>query len=114
MAALLVVAIGHAMTPPRALPCEKIHPFHSHRYFCVVTLEGKIAGSGDIKTGKLAANNVKVSIAGSGDAKVWAKDTLKISVAGSGYVAYYGDAKVSQSVVGSGSVKRLGSVPAGI
>ena len=38
MASLLVVAIGHAMTPPRALPCEKIHPFHLHRYFCVVTL----------------------------------------------------------------------------
>src|SRR5450759_2749578 len=28
MAALLVVAIGHAMSPPRVLPCEKIHPFH--------------------------------------------------------------------------------------
>ena len=28
MAALLVVAIGHAMSPPRALSCEKIHPFH--------------------------------------------------------------------------------------
>ena len=28
MAALLVVAIGHAMSPPRALPCKKIHPFH--------------------------------------------------------------------------------------
>src|SRR5450759_5814333 len=28
MAALLVVAIGHAMSPPRALPCETIHPFH--------------------------------------------------------------------------------------
>ena len=38
MASLLIVAIGHAMTPPRALPCEKIHPFHLYRYFCVVTL----------------------------------------------------------------------------
>ena len=28
MAALLVVAIVPAMSPPRALPCEKIHPFH--------------------------------------------------------------------------------------
>jgi hypothetical protein len=25
---LLVVAIGHAMSPPRVLSCEKIHPFH--------------------------------------------------------------------------------------
>ena len=31
--------LGHAMTPPRALSCEKIHPFHLHRYFCVETLD---------------------------------------------------------------------------
>jgi hypothetical protein len=28
MAALLVVAIDRTMSPPRALPCEKIHPFY--------------------------------------------------------------------------------------
>gem|GEM_PF-3294632 len=28
MAALLVVAIVRAMSPSRALPCEKIHPFY--------------------------------------------------------------------------------------
>ena len=28
MAALLVVAIESTMSPPRALPCEKIHPFY--------------------------------------------------------------------------------------
>jgi len=33
MAALLVVAIVRAMSPPRALPCEKIHPFYLPRYF---------------------------------------------------------------------------------
>jgi hypothetical protein len=36
MAALLVVAIVRAMSPPRALPCGKIHPFHPFylsRYF---------------------------------------------------------------------------------
>jgi hypothetical protein len=37
---LLVVAIVRAMSPPRALPCEKIHPFYLFRYFCVETLEG--------------------------------------------------------------------------
>ena len=26
------------MSPPRALPCEKIHPFYLYRYFCVTTL----------------------------------------------------------------------------
>jgi hypothetical protein len=33
MAALLVVAIEPAMSPPRALPREKIHPFYLSRYF---------------------------------------------------------------------------------
>ena len=42
MAALLVVAIGSAMSPPRALPYEKIHPFYLHRYFCVTTLAGRV------------------------------------------------------------------------
>jgi hypothetical protein len=37
MAALLVVAIELAMSP-RALPCEKIHPFYLPRYFWFVTL----------------------------------------------------------------------------
>ena len=26
------------MSPPRVLPCEKIHPFYLYRYFCVTTL----------------------------------------------------------------------------
>jgi hypothetical protein len=38
MAALLVVAIEPAMPPPRALPCEKIHPFYLPRYFWFTTL----------------------------------------------------------------------------
>jgi hypothetical protein len=32
MAALLVVAIVRAMSPPRALPCEKIYPFYLELY----------------------------------------------------------------------------------
>jgi len=35
MAALLVVAIEQAMSPPRALPHEKIHPFHFVSLFLI-------------------------------------------------------------------------------
>ena len=42
MAALLVVAIVPAMTPPHALPCEKIPPFYLFPYFWFATLAAKI------------------------------------------------------------------------
>jgi hypothetical protein len=70
-----------------------------------------VAGSGDIRTGKLEAKRVKVTIAGSGTATVWAKEKLTTSVVGSGDVRYYGDAAVETASVGSGSVKRLGAAP---
>ena len=35
---MLVVAIGHAMSPPRALPREKIHPFYLRRFSRDTTL----------------------------------------------------------------------------
>ena len=38
MAVWIKVAIAIAMSPPRALPYEKIHPFYLHRYFYVETL----------------------------------------------------------------------------
>ena len=43
-----------------------------------------IAGSGDVKAGKLAVRQAKVSIAGSGDATLWAKDSLDVKIVGSG------------------------------
>ena len=64
-----------------------------------------------IPASKLEAGRVKISIAGSGDAAVWARESLSVSVAGSGDVKYYGDPAVSRSVVGSGSIKRLGPAP---
>ena len=56
------------------------------------------------------ARQAKVSVAGSGDATVFAQESLTISVAGSGDVRYYGDAAVTQSIAGSGSVRYLGKV----
>ena len=79
---------------------------------CVdVTLGGKadsvstsIAGSGDVRAGKLEARQAKVSIAGSGDATLWAKEGLDVKIVGSGDVRYYGDPAVSKTVMGSGGV----------
>jgi hypothetical protein len=42
---------------------------------------------------------------------VWAKNDLRASIAGSGDVGYYGDPKVSRSVAGSGEVRRIGNAP---
>jgi hypothetical protein len=43
MAALLVVAIVKAMPPPRALPCEKIHPFYLVPLFLIQDTSPDIA-----------------------------------------------------------------------
>jgi len=62
-----------------------------------------------IRAGELEAQRVSVSIAGSGDATVRARETLNVSVAGSGDVRYFGDPAVTKSVLGSGKVRRAGA-----
>ena len=68
--------------------------------------EGSVKGSGDIKAGDLKAEEVKISIAGSGNAEVFASIEMDITVRGSGNVEYRGDPKISQSVMGSGVIKK--------
>lgn len=70
-------------------------------------VEISIAGSGDVKTGNLKANNCEVSIAGSGDAYIEVNNDLDVSIAGSGDVHYRGKPRISSSVAGSGSVKSM-------
>lgn len=70
-------------------------------------VEISIAGSGDVKTAGLKAENCEVSIAGSGDAYIEVQNDLDVSIAGSGDVHYKGTPKVSSSVAGSGSVKSM-------
>jgi len=70
-----------------------------------------IAGSGDMKAARLASRDSSVSIAGSGDAVLWVRDSLDVSVMGSGDVRYFGDPSVHQSVLGSGSIKRVAAAP---
>lgn len=70
-------------------------------------VEISIAGSGDVKTANLKANNCEVSIAGSGDAYIEVNNGLDVSIAGSGDVHYKGNPKISSSIAGSGSVKSM-------
>jgi hypothetical protein len=64
-----------------------------------------------VKAAELKAQDVEVSIGGSGEAMVWAIGSLTTAIAGSGDVRYYGDPKVQTSVAGAGSVKRLAGSP---
>jgi hypothetical protein len=65
-----------------------------------------IRGSGGVAARDLQADDVNVSIAGSGDAHVHARKTLAVSIAGSGDVDYVGEATVRTSIAGSGRVTK--------
>jgi hypothetical protein len=66
-----------------------------------------IAGSGNYHAEDLKAENAKVIIAGSGDARLFADSTLDINIAGVGNVYYKGNASISQSIAGTGKIKKL-------
>jgi hypothetical protein len=68
-------------------------------------LNGSVAGSGDLMAAKLMAENVKIEVAGSGDAAVNVSKSLDASVAGSGDIKYVGNpATRNVNIVGSGSI----------
>lgn len=69
-------------------------------------VEIHITGSGNYDGAELKAENADVSIAGSGDADLFADNKLKASVAGSGNVKYKGSATVDTHVAGSGTVSK--------
>lgn len=71
-------------------------------------LDITIRGSGDIQARKLEASKVAISIFGSGDTTVQAKEDISVSIFGSGDVYYLGRPVVSDlSIHGSGDFKRL-------
>jgi hypothetical protein len=71
-------------------------------------LEVKISGSGDYKGASLIADNTQVYVSGSGDAKVYAKNSIKARVNGSGDIQYAGNPERSDTKVsGSGSIKSM-------
>ena len=59
-----------------------------------------------MRLAELESDEVRVSIAGSGDAAVNAQKSLDVSIAGSGDVSYVGNPAVKSSVAGSGSVSK--------
>jgi hypothetical protein len=64
-----------------------------------------IAGSGSFNAADLKSEKANVSIAGSGDVKIFASVNLDVSIVGSGDVIYSGTPNISKSVIGSGSIK---------
>lgn len=79
-----------------------------------VTLKGEtrdvdidVAGSGNCRAEELLAENVSVSIAGSGDVRVYASRNIKADIIGSGSVSYKGEPSIQLNKVGSGSVRKL-------
>lgn len=65
-----------------------------------------LSGSGELKCRDLKAENVKVKITGSADAKVFASATLRVTISGSGDVQYWGNPSLPEiKSTGSGTIK---------
>jgi hypothetical protein len=67
----------------------------------------KCIGSGNVQSEKLLAEKVKVKLAGSGNAHVYASDKLDVSITGSGDVYYLGSPSIQQKIAGSGHIKKI-------
>jgi hypothetical protein len=64
-----------------------------------------VAGSGDVKSDELKAENVDVSVNGAGNAIVYASRKLKAEINGAGDIIYYGNPKeVSENIAGAGDI----------
>ncbi len=70
-------------------------------------MKSEIAGSGDVKAKALTANELNVSISGSGTVTCDIAQTLKAQISGSGDVFYTGEPSVDADVSGSGKVKKM-------
>lgn len=67
----------------------------------------RIAGVGNYAAKDLKSENVKIEIAGSGNANVFASQTLEVEIAGTGNVNYSGNPQIKQSIAGSGKIKKI-------
>ena len=70
------------------------------------TIDVSIAGSGDFEAPDLKSETAKVSIAGSGNARIFASVSIDASIVGSGDVIYSGSPSISKSIIGSGELKQ--------
>jgi hypothetical protein len=78
-----------------------------------ITLDGTatrlavaLDGSGDAHLGDLQAHEARVTVGGSGDADVRAKQRLDVALNGSGDVRYHGDPALTKRLDGSGDLSR--------
>ena len=69
-------------------------------------IEVEINGSGDYRGLGLETEDAQVTIRGSGDVYINAKNSLKAEILGSGDIIYAGNPSVDSSVKGSGSVSK--------
>lgn len=70
-------------------------------------LDLRLSGSGEIDTRDLTAQEVYVSISGSGDVRVRAEESFDGRVSGSGDIAIYGNPQdFSKSISGSGNIRK--------
>lgn len=70
--------------------------------------EVSISGSGDFDGRDLESRSAEISISGSGESTVWARERLSARISGSGDVDYYGSPEVTKRISGSGSVRSRG------
>jgi hypothetical protein len=66
-----------------------------------------ISGSGNYEGDELKAENAVITIAGSGDASLFADARLRVKVMGSGNVRYRGNPAIDKNIMGSGSVTKI-------
>jgi len=67
-------------------------------------LDARLAGSGSMQLGQLAARSVVASVPGSGRLDVEASQNLHASISGSGAIVYGGHPTLEHSVTGSGAI----------
>lgn len=70
-------------------------------------LDINVSGAGEIDTRELIAKNVKVSVSGAGEAKVYASESFEGRVSGVGNIDYWGDPEHQKvRVSGMGDIDR--------
>jgi predicted small secreted protein len=73
----------------------------------VSTHKGQINGSGNFLGTELLSEETKMSINGSGDAKINAGSMLDVTIVGSGNVFYKGTPTIRTKITGSGEVSKI-------
>jgi hypothetical protein len=67
-------------------------------------LKAQLSGTGDLSAIECTAKKAAVTLSGSGECSVFARDELKIDLRGSGNVLYRGNPVIDSSVSGSGVI----------